>query len=61
MAGLLLWLLLISSKFVVLEAIALLFGDSVRLGGFWVVTGLIFALMLARRGVRWLLDEPVSI
>ena len=57
-AGLLLWGLLISSKFVVLELIALLFRDSVKLGGFFAVTALIFALMFARSGVRRLLAEP---
>ena len=56
-AGLALWLLLIGSKFVVLELVALLFGDSVKLGGFFAVTGLILVLMLARTGVRRLLGE----
>ena len=59
-AGLLLWALLISSKFVVLELIALLFGDSVKLGGFWAVTALILVLMFARSGVRRLLATPDS-
>ena len=54
-SALLLWLILISSKFVVLEVVAFLFGDSVSLGGFFSVTGLIVALMLARAGVRRLL------
>ncbi|MHA6523983.1 hypothetical protein [Tessaracoccus sp. G1721] len=57
-AGLLLWGLLISSKFVVLELIALLFQDSVKLGGFFAVTALILVLMLARAGVRRLLAAP---
>lgn len=55
--ALLLWLLLVSSKFVVLELVALAFGDQVSLGNFWSVTGLILALMLARAGVRRLLDD----
>lgn len=42
----------------VLELIALLFDDSVKLGGFWAVTGLIFVLMFARAGVRRLLAAP---
>ena len=54
-AGLLLWLLLIGSKFVVLELVALLFAGQVKLGGFFAVTGLILALLLARTGVRRLL------
>ena len=58
LAGLLLWALLIGSKFVILELVALVFGDSVSLGSFWSVTGLIIALMLARAGVRRLLTEP---
>lgn len=57
-AALLLWGLLIGSKFVVLEMVALLFADQVQLGGFWAVTGLIFALLLARNGVRRLLSRP---
>jgi hypothetical protein len=38
-----------------LEVVALLFGSSVSLGGFFSVTGLIIVLMLARAGVRRLL------
>lgn len=56
-AGLLLWGLLVGSKFVILELVAFVFGDSVSLGSFWSVTGLIIALMLARGGVRRLLAE----
>ncbi len=52
-----LWLLLIGSKFVVLELIALIFGSSVSLGGFWSVTGLILVLLLARTGMHRLLSE----
>lgn len=55
--ALLLWLLLVSSKFVVLELVALAFGDRVSLGNFWSVTGLILALMLARAAVRRLLED----
>lgn len=44
------------SKLVVLEVIAFLFGDSVSLGGFFVVTALIVGLLIARWGVRRLLD-----
>lgn len=58
---LLLWAVLIGSKFVVLESVALLFADQVRLGGFWAVTGLIFALLLARKGVRKLLSRPAVV
>ena len=47
-------LLLPGSKLLVLELVALVFGDAVRLGGFFVVTGLIVTLMLARGGVRLL-------
>ncbi|AYG05205.1 hypothetical protein D7I44_01500 [Gryllotalpicola protaetiae] len=48
-------LVLPGSKFVVLELTALVFGGSVRLGGFFLVTALIIVLMLARGGVRRLL------
>jgi len=59
-AGLLLWFVLFASKFVVLEIIDVVFGDRVSLGGFFSVTALILALMLARTGVRWLLKLPIS-
>lgn len=51
-----LWILAVGSKVIVLELIALVFGDSVSLGGFIPVTGLVICLMLARTGVRWLLS-----
>ena len=57
-AGLLLWGLMIGSKFVVLELVALLFADEVKLGGFWSVTGLLLMLLVARAGVRRLLGSP---
>ncbi|WP_211223268.1 hypothetical protein [Propionicicella superfundia] len=57
-AALLLWALLVGSKFVVLELVALVFADQVKLGGFFAVTGLILVLLLSRAGVRWLLAEP---
>jgi hypothetical protein len=50
-----LWLVLVVSKFVVLELEDLFFGDSVSLGGFVPVTLLILVLMVARLGVRRLL------
>lgn len=59
-AGLMLWLLLVGSKFAVLEAVAFLFRGRVELGGFLAVTGLILVLMLARAAVRRLLDPPVG-
>ncbi|WBM79597.1 hypothetical protein KIV56_14990 [Cryobacterium breve] len=45
-------LLLPGSKFLVLELVDLVFGDAVRLGGFFQVTVLIIVLMLARGGIR---------
>ena len=51
----LLWLVLVGSKFVVLELMAFAFAGRVQLGGFFVVTGLILVLLLARAGVRRLL------
>ena len=56
LAGLLLWALLIGSKFVVLELVGLAFAGQVQLGGFFAVTGLILVLLLARTGVRRLLE-----
>ncbi len=51
-----LWAVLVGSKFVVLELVALAFAGQVKLGGFLAVTGLILILMLVRAGVRRLLD-----
>ena len=53
---LLFWAVLVSSKFVVLESVAVIFGGRVRLGGFFHVVVLILALLLARAGVRRLLQ-----
>ncbi|HWL01915.1 MAG TPA: hypothetical protein VNQ52_06025 [Microbacteriaceae bacterium] len=52
LAAAMLLVVLPASKLVVLELVALIFGDSVQLGGFFLVTGLIVVLMLARGGVR---------
>lgn len=49
--------MLVGSKFVVLELVAFVFRGQVYLGGFFAVTGLIILLLLARKGVRWLLDQ----
>jgi hypothetical protein len=57
-AGLALWGVAFSSKFVVLELVALVFGDAVSLGGFFSVTGLVVVLLLSRRAVRWALRAP---
>ncbi|KRB45036.1 MULTISPECIES: hypothetical protein [unclassified Terrabacter] len=54
-AGLLLWGVLVGSKFVVLKTIDVVFGDSVSLGGFVSVTLLILALLVSRAAVRRLL------
>lgn len=60
LSGLLLWLVLVASKFVVLELVSLAFAGRVQLGGFFAVTGLILALLLARAGVRRLLTPSGS-
>jgi hypothetical protein len=57
-AGLLLWLVLVGSKFLVLETLHLLFGTRVKLGGFFSVTLLILALLASRAAVRRLLRIP---
>jgi len=44
------------SKFLVLEAVNLIFGDRVSLGGFFSVTLLIITLLLSRAAVRRLLQ-----
>jgi hypothetical protein len=53
-----LWILLFGSKFLVLEAIDLVFGASVSLGGFISVSLLILVLLLSRALVRRLLQRP---
>lgn len=58
---LMLILILPGSKFLVLELVALAFGDSVRLGGFFLVTLLIIVLMLSRGAVRRLLEPSAEI
>ena len=56
-AAVLLWAVLFGSKFLVLEVVALVFGDRVSLGGFFSVTLLILALLLSRWAVRRLLER----
>lgn len=55
LVGLTLWLVLVGSKFVVLELVDRVFGDRVELGGFVAVTGLILVMLFARDLVRRLL------
>src|SRR5215470_2178112 len=57
-AAVLLWVVLFASKFLVLEVVALVFGDRVSLGGFFSVTALILALLVSRAAVRRLLQSP---
>lgn len=57
-AALLLWVVLVGSKFVVLKVEALLFGAYVSLGGFFSVTAMIIVMLLARSGVRRFLRVP---
>ena len=57
-AAVLLWVVLFGSKFIVLEAVALVFDARVSLGGFFSVTLLILALLLSRVAVRSLLQRP---
>jgi hypothetical protein len=56
-AAVMLWAVLFGSKFLVLEAVNLVFGDSVSLGGFFSVTLLILVLLLARAAVQRLLHS----
>lgn len=55
-----LWLVLVGSKFVVLEAVDLVFGDRVSLGGFVPVTLLVLTLLVTRAVVRRLLSGTRS-
>ena len=54
-AAVLLWVVLFGSKFLVLEAVDFVFGDSVSLGGFFSVTVLILTLLLSQAAVQRLL------
>ena len=56
-AAVMVWAVLFGSKFLVLEAVNLVFGDRVSLGGFFSVTLLIITLMLSRAAVRRLLER----
>jgi hypothetical protein len=56
-AAIMVWAVAFGSKFVVLEAVHLVFGDRVRLGGFFSVTLLVVTLLLARAAVRRLLER----
>ena len=57
-AAVTLWVVLIGSKFLVLEAVDLVFGSKVSLGGFLSVTLLIICLLLSRAAIRRLLQAP---
>ncbi|GAA4874968.1 hypothetical protein ACFQ34_05800 [Pseudonocardia benzenivorans] len=56
-AGVMVWAVAFGSKFLVLEAVDLVFGDRVGLGGFFSVTLLVVTLLLARAAVRVLLER----
>ena len=60
-AAALLWVVLFGSKFVVLEAVALVFGDRVTLGGFASVTLLVITLLVSRAFVRRLLRTTAPV
>ena len=48
------WLILFSSKFLILELINLVFGEHVALGKFWDVFLLAFTLLLVRKAIQWI-------
>jgi hypothetical protein len=52
-AGLLMFLILFTSKFVILEVIDFVFGDHVELGGFVEIVVIIVALIAAETAFRW--------
>jgi len=54
-AALGLWAIVVGSKFLVLEAVALAFSDRVKLGGYFAGTALILGLLAALAAVRLLL------
>jgi hypothetical protein len=57
-AAFMLWVVLFGSKFLVLEAVDLVFRGRVSLGGFFSVVLLILALLVSRAAVRRLLSRP---
>jgi hypothetical protein len=56
-AAIMVWAVVFGSKFLVLEAVNIVFGDRVSLGGFVSVTLLIVTLLLSRAAVRRLLQR----
>lgn len=56
-AAVMLWAVLFGSKFLVLEAVDLVFGARVSLGGFFSVTLLILTVLLSRAAVQRLLQS----
>jgi hypothetical protein len=58
-----LWAVAAGGKVLVLELVALIFGDAVSLGGLIPVTLLVISLMLARATIRWMLyaDDRVTV
>jgi len=56
-AAIMVWVVAFGSKFVALEAVNVVFGDRVSLGGFFSATLLIITLLLSRAAVRWLLQR----
>lgn len=60
LGGFTLWLIAAGSKFVVLELVALVFGDAVSLGGFVPVSLLVLVLLASRGGVRRLLGDQIT-
>lgn len=58
LAAIMVWAVAFGSKFVVLEAVDVVFGDRVSLGGFFPATLLILTLLLSRAVVRRLLRHP---
>ncbi len=56
-AGVLLWVVLFASKFLLLEAVNLVFGSRVSLGGLLSVTGLVITLLVSRAGVQRVLHS----
>lgn len=48
------WLILFSSKFLILEFVNLVFGEHVALGNFWDVFMLALSLLLVRKAFLWI-------
>ena len=51
------WLILFSSKFVILEVIDVIFGEHVELGGFLMIIALVATMITVEHALQWSYDR----